>query len=86
TWAARVLGTQGQLWTEFVRTPEHAEYLAFPRLCALAESAWSVERDWHDFRARLDAHGPMLARIAPHHRQVRASGSTGGRSQSAMRR
>jgi hexosaminidase len=66
--AARVLGTQGQLWTEFVRTPEHAEYLAFPRLCALAESAWSVERDWHDFRERLDAHAPMLAEIAPHHR------------------
>ncbi|MFJ5985961.1 beta-N-acetylhexosaminidase [Lentzea sp. NPDC092896] len=68
--AARVLGTQGQLWTEFVRTPEHAEYLAFPRLCALAESAWSVERDWTDFRARLGEHQPMLAEIAPHHRKM----------------
>ncbi|MFD4635799.1 beta-N-acetylhexosaminidase [Lentzea sp. NPDC058436] len=68
--AARVLGTQGQLWTEFVRTPEHAEYLAFPRLCALAESAWSVDRDWEDFRARLKAHAPLLAQVAPHHRPL----------------
>ncbi|WP_394619580.1 beta-N-acetylhexosaminidase [Lentzea sp. JNUCC 0626] len=68
--AARVLGTQGQLWTEFVKTPEHAEYLAFPRLCALAESAWSVDRSWPDFTDRLSAHAPMLAQIAPHHRPL----------------
>ena len=29
-----VLGSQGQLWTEYVPTPEHAEYMLFPRLCA----------------------------------------------------
>jgi len=75
--AARVLGTQGQLWTEFVRTPEHAEYLAFPRLCALAESAWSAERDWAGFQSRLAAHAPMLARIAPHHRPLRPPPDTG---------
>jgi hexosaminidase len=65
--AARVLGTQGQLWTEFVRTPEHAEYLAFPRLCALAGSAWSQGRD---FRGRPKTHEPLLARVAPHHRPL----------------
>ncbi|MFD4672523.1 beta-N-acetylhexosaminidase [Lentzea sp. NPDC058450] len=75
--AARVLGTQGQLWTEFVRTPEHAEYLAFPRLCALAESAWSTDLSWPDFLDRLSAHAPMLAEIAPHHRPLdRRSGVT----------
>ncbi len=36
-----VLGTQAQLWTEFASTPQHVEYLAFPRLCALAEVAWT---------------------------------------------
>lgn len=66
----RVLGTQAQIWTEFVPSPEHAEYLAFPRLCALAESAWSTERDWPDFQARLAAHAPLLHRIAPHHRPL----------------
>lgn len=69
--AARLLGTQGQLWTEFVPTPERAEYLAFPRLCALADRAWNPASDFaRDFlpalrahRARLDAlgvrHGPI---------------------------
>jgi hexosaminidase len=37
-----VLGVQANLWTEYVPTPEHAEYLYFPRLCALAEVAWSA--------------------------------------------
>ncbi|MFJ5776991.1 beta-N-acetylhexosaminidase [Streptomyces sp. NPDC093094] len=54
--AARVLGVQGQLWTEFVETPEHIEYLSFPRLCALAERGWDATPDWPDFRARLDGH------------------------------
>jgi hexosaminidase len=78
--AARVLGTQGQIWTEFVRTPQHAEYLAFPRLCALAESAWSVERDWDDFQARLRAHEPLLRQIAPHRRPLATAVTSGQRT------
>ncbi|MEV7209209.1 MULTISPECIES: family 20 glycosylhydrolase [unclassified Streptomyces] len=39
--ASRVLGAQGQLWTEFVRTPEHVECLTHPRLCALADRVWA---------------------------------------------
>ncbi|UUN30535.1 beta-N-acetylhexosaminidase [Streptomyces sp. FIT100] len=54
--AARVLGTQAQLWTEYVPTPAHAEYLSFPRLCALAETAWSGHRDWPGFQERLHHH------------------------------
>ncbi|MFJ6917459.1 family 20 glycosylhydrolase [Streptomyces sp. NPDC101133] len=42
--ASRVLGAQGQLWTEFVRTPEHIEYLTHPRLCALADRVWAGGR------------------------------------------
>jgi hexosaminidase len=53
--ARRVLGTQGQIWTEYIRTPKEAEYMAFPRLIALSEVAWSpaARRDWRDFRGRL---------------------------------
>ncbi|GLY88879.1 hypothetical protein Airi02_068080 [Actinoallomurus iriomotensis] len=52
-----VLGTQAQLWTEFAPTPDHVRYLAFPRLCALAEAAWSEgPRDHGEFRDRLAAH------------------------------
>jgi hypothetical protein len=62
--AARVLGGQGNLWTEFVDTPEHAEYMAYPRACALAEVLWSrrAGRDWADFVRRLEDHLPRLER------------------------
>ncbi|MGH2800624.1 MAG: beta-N-acetylhexosaminidase, partial [Thermoleophilaceae bacterium] len=58
--AAHVLGPQGNVWTEYMPTPEHVEYMAYPRALALAEIAWSPRsaRDWDGFRARL---GPALA-------------------------
>ena len=37
---AAILGAQAQLWAEYIPTPEHQEYMAFPRLCALAEKTW----------------------------------------------
>ena len=50
-----VLGTQGQLWTEYIATPEQLEYMAFPRLLALAEVAWTSadQKDYKTFLARL---------------------------------
>lgn len=65
--ASRVLGAQGQLWTEFVRTPEHIEYLTFPRLCALAERVWDGTSGWRDFTARLAGHRARLDALdVPH--------------------
>jgi hexosaminidase len=56
--AARVLGTQYQLWTEYIPDERHAEYMTFPRACALAEVAWSDadHKDWDDFLGRLRVH------------------------------
>ncbi len=56
--ALHVLGAQGQLWTEYMPDPARLEYMAWPRLCALAEVLWSPreERGFPDFRARLDTH------------------------------
>ncbi len=53
--AAHILGAQANLWTEFVRTPERAEYMIYPRLSALAEVMWSPAgpRDFQDFSKRL---------------------------------
>ena len=50
-----ILGAQAQLWTEYVATPEHAEYMMFPRLLAFAEAVWSpaAARDYDDFQRRL---------------------------------
>jgi hexosaminidase len=50
-----VLGAQGNVWTEYLRTPESVEYMAWPRALALAEVAWSApeRRTWDSFLARL---------------------------------
>jgi hexosaminidase len=53
--ARHILGPQGNVWTEYIVTPEHVEYMAYPRAMALAEVAWSPReaRDWPDFVLRL---------------------------------
>jgi len=50
-----ILGAQGNVWSEFIPTPEHAEYMAVPRMIAIAEIDWSPkkEKNWDDFRQRL---------------------------------
>ncbi|MET7400720.1 beta-N-acetylhexosaminidase [Dactylosporangium sp. NPDC005572] len=57
---AAVHGIEGPLWSETLRSYRDAEYLAFPRVAALAELAWSprAKHDWPDFARRLAAHGP----------------------------
>ncbi|MFC8217729.1 family 20 glycosylhydrolase [Streptomyces sp. NPDC057362] len=65
--ASRVLGAQGQLWTEFVRTPEHIEHLTHPRLCALADRVWAGAPDWPGFSARLTGHRARLDALGVPH-------------------
>jgi hexosaminidase len=61
--ARHVLGTQGQIWTEYQRTPKNVEYMVFPRLIALAEVAWTPRelKNFADFNSRLTKH---LARLS----------------------
>ncbi|PIE35015.1 hypothetical protein CSA56_05925 [candidate division KSB3 bacterium] len=33
-----ILGDQGNIWTEYIPTPEHLEYMTLPRMCALVEA------------------------------------------------
>jgi hexosaminidase len=44
--ASNVLGIQAQLWSENLRSDELLEYLAFPRIIALAERAWAKAPAW----------------------------------------
>jgi hexosaminidase len=57
TEARHVLGAQGNVWTEYMRTPQYVEYMVFPRMLALAEVVWSPAnaRDWSRFVASLPA-------------------------------
>lgn len=49
-----IYGVQANLWAEFISTPEHAEYMLYPRALALAEVAWSApgRKSWPDFYSR----------------------------------
>ena len=55
--AQHLLGVQGNLWTEHVRTEERAAYMTYPRAAALAEVAWTQPQniDLGDFMRRLPA-------------------------------
>ena len=62
---ARVLGVEAPLWSETVATMRDVEFLAMPRLAALAEVAWSPQeaRGWETFRARLGAQAPRWSAL-----------------------
>jgi len=53
--AHHVMGAQANVWTEYMKTAEHVEYMVFPRLMALAERVWSpvTQRDFNHFLVRL---------------------------------
>ncbi|MBO5137223.1 MAG: beta-N-acetylhexosaminidase [Spirochaetaceae bacterium] len=57
-----VLGGQGNLWTEMIHASRIAEYMLFPRLCALSESLWlsSEQKDFESFSKRLESHKQRL--------------------------
>jgi hexosaminidase len=44
--ANHILGIQGQLWGENLRSGRSVEYMGFPRIVALAERAWARSPDW----------------------------------------
>jgi len=56
--ATFVLGAQGNVWTEYMKTPEHVEYMVYPRACALAEVVWSPKdsRNYENFLQRMQVH------------------------------
>ncbi|MEU4691795.1 beta-N-acetylhexosaminidase [Actinoplanes sp. NPDC023714] len=58
----RVLGVEAPLWSETLRDLGDIEFLAFPRLVAIAELGWSPRSDWDSFRRRLGTYGPRWTR------------------------
>mgnify|MGYP005838013169 FL=1 len=68
---SKVLGVQCQLWREVILDDAHLEYMAFPRVCALAEVAWSEQRsDFDAFRARLAHHLERLDHYGVNYRPL----------------
>ena len=60
-----LLGVEAPLWSETLATIDDVEFMAFPRLIAIAEVGWSrpEARDWNLFKQRLGAHGPRLTAL-----------------------
>ncbi|GAA2630165.1 hypothetical protein GCM10010399_72600 [Dactylosporangium fulvum] len=58
--ASAILGVEAPLWSETLTKLADIEYMAFPRMPALAELAWSPQavRNWDTFKVRLGAQGP----------------------------
>jgi hexosaminidase len=69
---SHILGAQGNLWTEYVASFKHVEYMAFPRICAMAEVGWSPKsaRNWDDFSKRLTTHLRRLDELGVNYRPL----------------
>ncbi|WP_239021972.1 beta-N-acetylhexosaminidase [Pontimicrobium aquaticum] len=54
--AKYVLGAQGNIWTEYMKTSEQVEYMAFPRILAMSEVVWSKQenKNYPDFVKRVE--------------------------------
>jgi hexosaminidase len=74
--AAHILGAQGNVWTEYMATTDHVEYMVFPRMLALAEVVWSPAdlRNWEDFVQRLPAQLQHLDTLGVNYRQPEVGG------------
>ena len=57
-----IRGAQAQLWTEYIATRDHLDYMAFPRLCAMSEVVWGTSTTPDEFRPRLVEHLNDFAR------------------------
>jgi hexosaminidase len=77
--ARHVLGAQAQHWTEYMKTSRHVEYMAFPRLGALAEVVWTPteRKDLFDFKARLPQYLNRLRNYGVNYRQPRPDDASG---------
>lgn len=62
---AHISGMQANAWSELLHTPERVDFMTWPRLCALAESAWTnpENKDFADFEERLNHSYDLFDRL-----------------------
>ena len=70
--AKHILGAQAQVWTEYIPNPKKAEYMAFPRACALSEVVWAPndKKDYKDFVNRMQEHVQRLDILDVNYRRL----------------
>lgn len=69
---SHIIGAQANLWTEYIASLSHAEYMTFPRLCALAEVVWSPpgSRNYEDFMRRLRVQARRFDQLGVNYRRA----------------
>jgi hexosaminidase len=70
-----ILGAQANVWTEYMPSFDHVDYMVFPRICALAEVVWSpkASRQWDDFSRRVRIDCSRLDQLGVNHRPISAA-------------
>ena len=65
-----VMGVQGNVWTEYMKTPQVVEYMTYPRASAIAEVGWTQpeSKDENNFKQRLKAHYKRLDELKVNYR------------------
>ncbi len=58
-----ILGVEGALWTEYINNFDYLCYMAFPRYAAIAESGWSKNKNFVDFKRRFAVYSKLLDEI-----------------------
>lgn len=51
----KIMGAQGNVWTEYMEHPTKVDYMIFPRMTALSENLWSPKKDYQNFLLRLES-------------------------------
>jgi len=69
--AKYVMGAQANVWTEYIPSTKHAEYMLFPRVCALSEVVWSPKekKDFTNFEQRMETEYKRLDRFGVNYRK-----------------
>ena len=62
-----IIGGQGNLWTEYMKDMKHVEYMAFPRVSALAERLWNPGGEYRDFLVRNSYANKLLRSMNINH-------------------
>ena len=59
-----IIGAQGNVWTEYMKTSDHVEYMVFPRIFALSEVVWAENRpSFNDFKNKVTGMYPILDKM-----------------------
>lgn len=75
-----VLGAQANVWTEYMKTSEHVEYMAYPRVVAMSEVLWTApeHKDWNLFQKKMSNQYDLLGARNVNYHIAAPSGLTNG--------